>query len=149
MLLQNKGGLEEKLRQSTPISAGPRAGTMCSTDPQSVRNFNSSYGTGNQSSSLLKGADSLRELRRKIELRSRGIENNFLLASPIYQKTKTPLTIESTKGRGGLIDTSRALARVTKTAQRPLSSFNSRTNREQQVTGVKDRDNRTRFIWSR
>ncbi|XP_034676295.1 kinesin-like protein KIN-14R isoform X2 [Vitis riparia] len=156
---KNKG-LEEKLRQPTPGSAErprvtpneqkawSRTGTMCGTDPQSLRRLNSSNGAMSQSSGLLKGADSLRELRRKRELQSKGIENNFLLSASLIEH-KTTLQKESNKGRH--IDPSKALARVTRitklaTAQRPLS--NNRINREQQATGVKERDNRTR-VWSR
>ncbi|XP_059590614.1 kinesin-like protein KIN-14R isoform X2 [Vitis vinifera] len=155
---KNKG-LEEKLRQPTPGSAErprvtpneqkawSRTGTMCGTDPQSLRSLNSSNGAMSQSG-LLKGADSLRELRRKRELQSKGIENNFLLSASLIEH-KTTLQKESNKGRH--IDPSKALARVTRitklaTAQRPLS--NNRINREQQATGVKERDNRTR-VWSR
>lgn len=158
MLLQNKG-LEEKLRQPTPGSAErprvtpneqkawSRTGTMCGTDPQSLRSLNSSNGAMRQSG-LLKRADSLRELSRKRELQSKGIENNFLLSASLIEH-KTTLQKESNKGRH--IDPSKALARVTRitklaTAQRPLS--NNRINREQQATGVKERDNRTR-VWSR
>ncbi|KAJ9674053.1 hypothetical protein PVL29_023548 [Vitis rotundifolia] len=156
---KNKG-LEEKLRQPTPGSAEQprvtpneqkawsRTGTMCGTDPQILRSLNSSNGAMSQSSGLLKGADSLRELRRKRELQSKGIENNFPLSASLIEH-KTTLQIESNKGRH--IDPSKALARVTRitklaTAQRPLS--NNRINREQQATGVKERDNRTR-VWSR
>lgn len=96
---------------------------------------------------MLKGPDSIRELRRKQDLQSKGIENNFLLSAPSVEKKVLPT--DSSKARR--LDPSKAFARITRSrqavssAQRPLTS--NRINREQ-VMRVKEGDNGTR-VWSR
>lgn len=168
--MQNKG-LEDKLREPAQAQLGsaeqqPRVtpnalkvwsttGTMmCGTDPHSLRIINSVNETMSQScSDLIRGADSLRELIRKRELKSRGgIENNFPVSASSIDRNKSTTALIESNSKGRLsIDPSKALARVTRTtkltAQRPLTS--SRISREQQVTGgVKERD-RTSRVWLR
>ncbi|CAL5417934.1 unnamed protein product [Camellia sinensis] len=108
-------------------------------DLQSLRSLKSSNRSVSRGSVLLKGTDSLRELRRKRE----GIENNFMLPAPSIEKKL--MATESNKAVRH-IDPSKAFARVARTtkpfpaAQRPFSS--------KQVIGIKERDNGTR-VWLR
>lgn len=96
----------------------------------------------NPESDLLKGTDSLRELRRRREWQSKGTENNILLSTTLLDR-KMPST-DSKIARP--IDPSRALARVTRntkpssTAQRAIST--NKTYRDQ-VPAIKSR------IWLR
>lgn len=123
------------------------------SDNQRLRSLRSNNRLESQqgSSILLKGTDSLRELRRNRDIQSKGIENNFLLSgggSSLVEKKVVP-TGSSKVARQ--IDSSKAFARVTRTtkpfsvAQRSIAS--NRIDREQ-VPGVKERDHNTR-LWSR
>ncbi|KAK9271462.1 hypothetical protein L1049_027053 [Liquidambar formosana] len=167
LLNQKIKELEEKLRQREQQSKGVpplcsaensgatpkegkdwlRAGTICDMDSQILRSLNSCNRKMSQGSVLLKGTDSLRELRRKREFQHRGTENSFSLSAPLLEKKTLPT--DSNKARH--IDPSKAFARITRatrpftTAQRPFS--NNGINREQD-TRVKERDNRAR-VWSR
>ncbi|XP_059631235.1 kinesin-like protein KIN-14R isoform X2 [Cornus florida] len=141
--------LEEKLRQqeqegeNMPVcssqnsKATPKVRKSWSTpeaitdtDPRSLRALKSSNRSVNQGSVLLKGTDSLRELRRKRDNQSKGIENNFSLSCPFVERKLLPT---ETNGKTRHIDPSKAFARVIRTtkplptAQRLISS--SRFNR--------------------
>ncbi|XP_057973799.1 kinesin-like protein KIN-14R isoform X2 [Malania oleifera] len=158
--------LEEKLRQEKHMEKNPprlcsaeklsttphegktwrRVETVSSVEPPNPRSINSSGHSLSQGSALLKGTDSLRELGRKRELQSRGMENNFLLSASRAVKVILPAESHKTKH----IDPSKAYARVTRmqkpanTALRPFS--NNRINKEPVLHSVKD--NKSRF-WSR
>ncbi|XP_017980789.1 PREDICTED: kinesin heavy chain isoform X1 [Theobroma cacao] len=159
---QKVNELEQKLRQhqeepmrpvhsaekllGTPI-ATPRTETISGMDPPSLRSLNCNSRTTNMGSDLLKGTDSLRELRRKKQVQSKGTENNLLLSSSLLDK-KT-LSAESNKTRQ--IDTSRALARITRstksvnTVGKALSSY--KINRDQ-VTGLRESSSKLK-MWLR
>lgn len=67
--------------QVTPI------GSICGMNPPIRRNLNSNGRRMNEmGSDLLKGTESLRELRRKRQIESKGIENNALLSSSLVEK---------------------------------------------------------------
>lgn len=126
--------------------------TIDDMDPPSLRilNHNGSNRAMNaeSESDLLKGTNSLRELRRKRQTQWRGSENNILLSASLLEKNS--LTAESNKPRH--VDSSRAIARITRstktanTAQR-ASFFNSKTNRDQ-VAGGKESGSKLK-IWLR
>lgn len=124
-------------------------------DTPSLRrlNYNGSNRTMNMvsESDLLKGTDTLRELRRKRQIQSNGTENNILLSASLLEKksSATAAAAESNKIRH--VDSSRALARFTRgtktvsSAQRAFS--NNRTNKDQVPVG-KESGNRLK-IWLR
>lgn len=126
--------------------------TIDDMDPPSLRilNHNGSNRAMNaeSASDLLKGTNSLRELRRKRQTQWRGSENNILLSASLLEKNS--LTAESNKPRH--VDSSRAIARITRStktasiAQR-ASFFNSKTNRDQ-VAGGKESGSKLK-IWLR
>ncbi|KAF8411339.1 hypothetical protein HHK36_003886 [Tetracentron sinense] len=121
-----------------------REESICEIDPQILRSSNSTNRTMIQGSVLLRGSDSLREIRRKRESRSGETENNFMAPTSSFEK-KVVLPTEFNKVRQ--TDQSKIFARGTKTtkpAQRPFSY--SRIDRDQ-VQGIKERDSK-RF-WSR
>lgn len=158
--------LEEKLRQheqqgecvpipcsaeklgATPMSLGRE--TTCDVDPLSQRSVNSSNRTMNQGSILLKGTDSLRELRRKRDIQSKGTENNFFLSNSLLEKKA--LSAESNKARH--LDPSRALARIARSTN-PVSSTRkaySNTNRitKDQGPWAKESNSNNKYkIWLR
>ncbi|KAH9756125.1 kinesin-like protein KIN-14R [Citrus sinensis] len=169
MLQQKIAELEEKLRKkeeyataycfrempvTTPYNATVSRveTTIDDMDPPSLRilNHNGSNRAMNteSESDLLKGTNSLRELRRKRQTQWRGSENNILLSASFLEKNS--LTAESNKPRH--VDSSRAIARITRstktasTAQR-ASFFNSKTNRDQ-VAGGKESGSKLK-IWLR
>lgn len=121
-------------------------------DPPSLRilSYNGSNRAMNteSESDLLKGTDSLRELRRKRRTQSRGSENNILSSASLLEKKS--LTAESNTPRH--VDSSRSIARITRctktasTAQR-ASFFNSKTNRDQ-VAGGKENGSKLK-VWLR
>ncbi|KAM7516912.1 hypothetical protein LguiA_006495 [Lonicera macranthoides] len=167
--------LEEKLKQDHPQHQPVCLPTSCSSekfrvtpnerkawstvqtppllsDNQRLRSLRSNNRLESQqgSSILLKGTDSLRELRRNRDIQSQGIENNFLLSGAGSSLVEKVVPTGSSKV-ARQIDSSKAFARVTRTtkpfsvAQRSIAS--NRINREQ-VPGVKERDHNTR-LWSR
>ncbi|KDP41503.1 hypothetical protein JCGZ_15910 [Jatropha curcas] len=143
----------EKLA-ATPIlttaSTQRRMSNIVDVDPPSQRTLGSSNRTRNQGSVLLKGTESLRELRRKRDIQSKGTENNFLLSTSLLEK-KT-LSAESNKVKH--LDPSKALARITRstkpasTAQKACFISNARVNRDAQVTAVKETNNKLK-AWLR
>ncbi|KAF8377407.1 hypothetical protein HHK36_030784 [Tetracentron sinense] len=161
LLHQKVKELEDKLREQQTESslllhsadkprATPNEGkawlreeSICEIDPQILRSSNSINRPLSQGSVLLRGTDSLREIRRKRETRSGEMENSFMVPTSFLEK-KVPTELNKTRQ----IDPSKALARVTRTTksvtQRPLSY--NRINRDQ-VQGLKERDNKR--VWSR
>ncbi|KAJ8747981.1 hypothetical protein K2173_013119 [Erythroxylum novogranatense] len=111
----------ERLR-ATPVERKVMT-TLCDIDPPSQRSLNSNSQTVEECSVLLKGTDSLREIRRKRDIQSKGAENNNKFSFP------TP----ESKG-------SRGLERITR-------KRNNGINRDQQALGAKD-TNRLK-IWLR
>ncbi|KAL5844528.1 hypothetical protein ACOSQ3_010582 [Xanthoceras sorbifolium] len=155
MLQQKNIELEQKLRQhetlfsaeklrTTPLN--PRISNMENIqdmDPPSLRCLKMNVG----SSDLLKGTDSLRELRRKRQSQSKGTKNNFLLSASLLEKKS--MTAESNKAKH--VDPSRALARITRSTK-PFSSnqrasSNNKTNRDQ-VQGSKEGSSKLK-LWLR
>lgn len=157
--LQEKSSQCEKHLESSPepcASDRSRASTNerkdssiteneVNTDPRTQMLQRRKTLTG-QGSILLKGSESLGQLRMKREFQNKGIEN-ICLSNPSTEK-KGSLAAESNKGRR--MDPSKAFARVTRTT-RPFPgiqrSFSSRINREP-VPMVKERDSSTR-VWLR
>ena len=104
----------------------------------------------NQDSLLLKGPDSLRELRRKRDISSKGTENNFLLAASLLEKK----TLSPQSNQVRLLDPSKALSRITRTAKPTMNAqkMNSRNNstriNRDQVIGVKENNSKPK-VWLR
>ncbi|KAK0576133.1 hypothetical protein LWI29_012375 [Acer saccharum] len=149
--LRQQGALcsAEKFR-STPLNPRiSRVENIHDMDPPSLRCLNSNEGNQTMGSSdLLKGTDSLRELRRKRQSQSKGTENNFLLSASFLEK-KSVVSSETSKARH--VDPSKAFARITRSAK-PVScnqrgSSNNKTNRDQ-VIGSKEGSNRLK-LWLR
>ncbi|XP_010254592.1 PREDICTED: kinesin-like protein KIF3B isoform X2 [Nelumbo nucifera] len=161
-LTQKVKDLEEKLRSrehesqsmlhSPKSRDSPDEGKSCSreesiseSDSHILRSSNSIHRPISQESILLRGADSLRELRRKREVRSVEIENNYVVPVPSLEKRM--LATEAKKVRQ--INPTKAFARITKTTKPVVTQklfTQNRINRDQ-VQGIKERD-RTRG-WSR
>lgn len=130
----------EKSRKATPTERKTPNTTESPLDRDlhslCLKSSNRSLSHG--SSVLLKGTDSLRELRRKRDLQNGGIENSLVLSAPLIEKKLLP--VEHNKTRN--IDPSKAFARATRstkpfpTAQRFFSS--------KEVSGVREKDNSTR-----
>ncbi|KAK3231093.1 hypothetical protein Dsin_002974 [Dipteronia sinensis] len=142
----------EKFR-STPLNPrNSRVENIHDMDPPSLRCLNSHEGNQTMriigSSDLLKGTDSLRELRRKRHSQSKGTENNFLLSTSFLEK-KSMVSSESNKARHG--NPSKAFARITRSAKpvscNPRESSNNKTNRDQ-VLGSKEGSNKLK-LWLR
>ncbi|CAN1185322.1 Kinesin-like protein KIN-14R [Linum perenne] len=121
MLLQKVKMLEEKLQQeerraddqvhilgSRTVQA-PRAETIVPLNRRSLNPSNGMLNTEDKSI-LLKGTDSLRELRRKRDLQIRGPENNSLFLG----KKVVSAESESSSSKSRQLDPSRALARITR-----------------------------------
>ncbi|KAF7139372.1 hypothetical protein RHSIM_Rhsim07G0213200 [Rhododendron simsii] len=130
----------EKSRKATPTERKTPNTTESPLD-RDLQNLclkSSNRSLSHGSSVLLKGTDSLRELRRKRDLQNGGIENSLVLSAPLIEKKL--LSVEHNKTRN--IDPSKAFARVTRTtkpfptAQRFFSS--------KEVSGVREKDNSTR-----
>ncbi|GFY96061.1 di-glucose binding protein with Kinesin motor domain-containing protein [Actinidia rufa] len=153
--------LQEKLRQQDEVSENvpplfysekskttpSERKTLSTTESTLQRDYYSlSVKSSNRSMShgsvLLKGTNSLRELRRKGDLQSGGIENSLLFLAPSIEKNLVP--IESNKGRQ--IDPSKAFARVTRTTK-PFPTA-QRFSSSKQVSGAKEKDTNTR-VWLR
>lgn len=114
------------------------------TAPPDMRCLNSNEGNNRGSSDLLKGTDSLRELRRKRQNQSKGSENNLLISTPVVEPTS----------KGRQMDPSKAIARITRFSksvsssnQRVVSSYNRSNNRDQ-VLGSKEGSNKLK-LWLR
>ncbi|GFS44093.1 di-glucose binding protein with Kinesin motor domain-containing protein [Actinidia rufa] len=129
--------------KATPTERKPSSTTECTLERDyyslSLKSSNRSMSHG---SVLLKGTDSLRELRRKRDLQSGGIENSLLFSAPSIEKKL--VLIESNKARQ--IDPSKAFARVTRTTK-PFPSA-QRFSSSKQVSGAKEKDANTR-VWLR
>ncbi|XP_027094511.1 kinesin-like protein KIN-14R isoform X2 [Coffea arabica] len=158
--LQEKVSQRDRHLESSPelcASEQSRASTDERKDSSSITENEVNTGPGTQmlqprkrptgqGSILLKGNESLGQLRMKREFQNKGIEN-ICLSNPSTEK-KRSLATESNKGRH--IDPTKAFARVTRTTkpfpgiQRSLSS---RINREP-VPMVKERESSTR-VWLR
>ncbi|KAJ6685722.1 KINESIN-LIKE PROTEIN KLP-3 [Salix purpurea] len=116
-------------------------------DPLGEKSLNSTNRTINQESSLLQGNAPLRELRRKGDLQSRGVENNFLISASSLEKKRLPA--ESSKAKP--LDSSRASAKITRStksiraAQKTTSNTANRINKDQ---GPGARDNKFK-VWLR
>ncbi|KAB5568806.1 hypothetical protein DKX38_002599 [Salix brachista] len=116
-------------------------------DPLGEKSLNSTNRTINQESSLLQGNASLRELRRKGDLQSRGVENNFFISASSLEKKRLPA--ESSKAKP--LDSSRASAKITRStksiraAQKTTSNTANRINKDQ---GPGARDNKFK-VWLR
>ncbi|KAL6983106.1 hypothetical protein U1Q18_016499 [Sarracenia purpurea var. burkii] len=151
--------LEEKLKQRDEVSesmpplfssenskATPSDRKTSSTtesntgrDCQSL-SLKSSNRSVSHESVLLKGTDSLREVRRKRDLQSGGIENSFLLSASSVERKLIP--VESNKTRH--IDPSKAFARVTRSTKPFLSAQRFISGKQVlQVPGVKETNTRT------
>lgn len=132
---------------SNERKAWSRVQTPGQMDPPSLRSLNSTNRAINQESVLLKGTDTLHQIRRRRGLQSIGTENTFLASSPLLDKRI--LSSESNKGRH--IDQSKALSRLTRstkpaaTVHRALSGSNLYKD---QLPGNKDKYNKSKF-WLR
>ncbi|XAR62064.1 Minus-end-directed kinesin ATPase [Bertholletia excelsa] len=149
--------LDEKLRQQDEASDNPPSVSLSdkakstpnerkipsATEFSIDRNSHSlrSLKSSNRSV-LLKGTDSLRELKRKQEFQSRGIENTLLLSAPSVEKNFLPAESRQTRH----LDPSKAFARVTRT-MKPFPAV-QRNFSSKQVQGIKEKDNSTR-VWLR
>ncbi|KAJ0085760.1 hypothetical protein Patl1_08690 [Pistacia atlantica] len=112
----------EKL-EVTPLNL--RVETIQDMDVTSLKSLNSNDNNRRKSmgSDLLKGTDSLRELRRKRQIQSKGTENNFLLTASLVEKKL--LTGESNKVKH--VDSSKALARMTRSTKAVSVTTTQRT----------------------
>ncbi|XP_077233526.1 di-glucose binding protein with Kinesin motor domain-containing protein isoform X2 [Tasmannia lanceolata] len=115
-------------------------------DPQILRSSNSINRPTNQTSVLLRGSDSLHEIRRKREIRSGVVgesennTNNIIPAKVVPSEFNRHRQIDSTKAFGRITRTSKAV-----TTTQKVFPYN-RINRDQ-VASIKERD-KTRG-WSR
>ncbi|XVE55630.1 hypothetical protein DITRI_Ditri03aG0174100 [Diplodiscus trichospermus] len=139
----------EKL-QCTPITTqGLNIETIYGMDPPSLRSLNSNSKTINAGSDLLKGTDSLRELRRKKQQQIRGTENNLLLSSSLLDKKLLSTTESNNKTK--LIDPSRALARITRSTK-AVNSVDKALSRNKingdQGKGIRESNNKLK-MWLR
>lgn len=120
-------------------------------DPPSLRCLNSNEGNQTMSmgsSDLLKGTDSLRELRRKRQNQSKGTENNFLLSASLLENK---LMAGESTNKARYVDPSKAFSRITRitkpvSSNQRASSYN-KTNRDQ-VPGSKEGSNKLK-VWLR
>ncbi|KAB2616976.1 kinesin-II 95 kDa subunit-like [Pyrus ussuriensis x Pyrus communis] len=151
--------LEEKLRQKeqehvistlcgdksgapTPNDrkSWPRRETIGDIDPLRLSNLSDSNQMKSQESVLLKGTDSLRELRRRRELHSKGHENVMLPATLADRKMSTA---ESSTDKSGdqkpLSRITRSLTRPAATGQKPGPSNPGNKNYRDQVPGSRSR----------
>ncbi|CAI0406078.1 unnamed protein product [Linum tenue] len=114
-------------------------------DPFSLRSLNStSSGTllnRGEQSILLKGTDSLRALRHKRDLQSKGPENNLFLVTPTAHKK--PISAESEPSKARHLDPSRAFARISRGGKPVGSGSSAFPNR------VKESDSSRVKIWLR
>lgn len=125
--LEGKLRRQEALSYSKKLEATPlnsRVETIQDMDSASLKSLNSNDNNRRMSmgSDLLKGTDSLRELRRKRQIQSKGTENNFLLTASLVEKKL--LTGESNKVKH--VDPSKALARMTRSTK-AVSATTQRT----------------------
>ncbi|KAK9284924.1 hypothetical protein L1049_024105 [Liquidambar formosana] len=158
LLHQKIKELEDKLREkeqksrmltldSADVSrATPNEGKLCSrdvfmcdTESHILRSSNSMNRPMSQGSILLRGIDSLHDIKRKRDSRSSETENNAIVSNSLNDR----------KARKS--DPPKPIARVTRTAkpvitaQRPFTL--NRISRDQ-VQGIKEKDNKKK-IWSR
>ncbi|XP_041018654.1 kinesin-like protein KIN-14R isoform X1 [Juglans microcarpa x Juglans regia] len=130
---------------SNERKAWSRVQTPGQMDPPSLRN--STNRAINQESVLLKGTDTLHQIRRRRGLQSIGTENTFLASSPLLDKRI--LSSESTKGRH--IDQSKALSRLTRSTKPAATvhrAFSGSNLYKDQLPGNKDKNNKSKF-WLR
>ncbi|KAL5559937.1 hypothetical protein UlMin_036148 [Ulmus minor] len=146
-LLQQKAReLEQKLRQqeqegAPSIRSAEKSGAFSNEErawsrveiPLSTRDLNSSNRMKNEESSLLKGTDPLREVRRRREWQSKGTENNILL-STTNSVDGNIFAVDSKKPRP--VEKSKVFPRITRnstpfsgTSQRSFSI--NKSNRDQ------------------
>ncbi|XP_061988594.1 kinesin-like protein KIN-14R [Rosa rugosa] len=159
LLQQKVKELEEKLRQQEQVHASLafstenseatpnqtkecfRHETVADVNPLSQRSFSYSNQMTDHGSALLKVPESLHEIRRKREFRSKGHENNFILPATLTDGKM--FSSEPNKGKSG---TQKALARITrsiKPASTTHKTFPNNRNDRDQVPAVKSR------IWLR
>lgn len=131
--------------EATPVLS--RMENIYEVDPLGQKSLNSTNRTINQEPSLLQGNTSLRELRRKGDIKSRGMENNFLISASSLEKKRLPS--ESSKAKH--LDSSRVSAKITTStksirgAQKTTSNTANRINKDQ---GAGARDNKFK-VWLR
>lgn len=131
--------------EATPVLS--RMENIYDVDPLGQKSLNSTNRTINQEPSLLHGNTSLRELRRKGDIKSRGMKNNFLISASSLEKKRLPS--ESSKAKH--LDSSRASAKITTStksirgAQKTTSNTANRINKDQ---GAGARDNKFK-VWLR
>jgi kinesin family protein C2/C3 len=131
--------------EATPVLS--RMENIYDVDPLGQKSLNSTNRTINQEPSLLHGNTSIRELRRKGDIKSRGMENNFLISASSLEKKRLPS--ESSKAKH--LDSSRASAKITTStksirgAQKTTSNTANRINKDQ---GAGARDNKFK-VWLR
>lgn len=94
-----------------------RAESMGDIGPIGMRILQSGNRTSNHGSGLLKGTDSLREIRRK-QIQSKGSENNILLSASLLERKKSS-SDELEKSKNAT--SSKALARFTRSIK-PVST---------------------------
>ncbi|XP_042506668.1 kinesin-like protein KIN-14R isoform X2 [Macadamia integrifolia] len=120
--------------------------SMSETDPHILRSSSSINRSMNQESVLLRGTESLREIRRKRDLRNGETENNYFQVNPSLEKKIVPTEL----GRVRKVDTVKSLTRIIRTTKpintAPKMFSHGRINRDQ-VQGIKEKD-KTRG-WSR
>lgn len=123
---------------------------MSESDAPILRSSNSNNRPMSHGSVLLRGPDSLHEIRRKREKRSAsfGESENSIVVLPVSLLEKKSLPTELTRPRQ--LDPSRELGRHTRTSKAVTATqrnfTHSRINREQ--LGGKERD-KTRATWNR
>lgn len=140
MLLLNSA---DALRIATPTEGKTfsRDESMNETDPQILRSSNS-INKPSQASILLRGAESLHEMKRKRELRNAMVgelENNNSGPTTLVEKKRRP----SELGKLRKIDPAKAFGRLNRTTkvvatQKVLT--HSRNNKEQQAGVIKEKD---------
>ncbi|GMI82773.1 MALECTIN DOMAIN KINESIN 2 [Hibiscus trionum] len=134
---------EETMRPGLSYSAEKSKETKYGIDHTSLRSLNSNgRRTKEEGSDLLKGTESLRELRRKKQVQSKGTENNSLLSSSLLEKKVSSETKDYP---------SRALARVTRSARSVTTvekGLSSNKINQDQGKGPRDSGNKLK-MWLR
>ncbi|GKV33546.1 hypothetical protein SLEP1_g42045 [Rubroshorea leprosula] len=150
MTLQHK---EQSTYSSEKLQVTPNMVSVLKAEKDSpnIRSLSSTTRTINVESELLKGTDSLRELRRKKQIQSKGSENSFnsfLLSAPLVDK-RVP-SAESNKARQ--IDPSKAFSRITRSGTKSVTTgqraFSDNNFNRDQVRGGKESSSRLK-MWLR
>lgn len=132
----------DRSRIATPIEGRSFSSNESTshTDPQILRNSNSlNKPMTSQFSFLLKGVESLHEIKRKRDNRSASVENENVISASLVEKKMAPTELSRTRK----VDPAKAYGRLTRTTKVITTQklfLHGRNKKEQQDGAAREKD---------